>query len=223
MASLSSMQMVHTSQIGVKSQLVSANRTSQSVCVGARSSGSALSSRLHYAASFPLKKQFSGAYATIKNQRTACVKSMAAEEEEVMEPQAKVTNKVYFDVEIGGEVAGRIVMGLFGEVMPKTVENYRVLCTATGTFTTPVTSNTPFESCTVSPADSCQVSKEPNPKDYFLEYSSSVEEDEKKKSWSKKLRLNTRLSFGKKIKSSRAYLICEARSAKTRRSQIKVE
>ncbi|RID41336.1 hypothetical protein BRARA_J01308 [Brassica rapa] len=77
---------------------------------------------------------------------------------------------------------------------------------ATGTFTTPVTSNTPFESCTVSPADSCQVSKEPNPKDYFLEYSSSVEEDEKKKSWSKKLRLNTRLSFGKKIKSSRAYL-----------------
>ena len=77
---------------------------------------------------------------------------------------------------------------------------------ATGTFTTPVTSNTPFESCTVSPEDSCQVSKEPNPKDYFLEYSSSVEEDEKKKSWSKKLRLNTRLSFGKKIKSSRAYL-----------------
>ncbi|KAG5374716.1 hypothetical protein IGI04_039312 [Brassica rapa subsp. trilocularis] len=55
--------------------------------------------------------------------------------------------------------------------------------------------NTPFESCTVSPADSCQVSKEPNPKDYFLEYSSSVEEDEKKKSWSKKLRLNTRLTY----------------------------
>ncbi|KAL0714998.1 hypothetical protein Bca4012_021977 [Brassica carinata] len=128
MASLSPMQMVHTSQIGVKSQLVSAKQTTQSVCVGARSSGSALSSRLHYAASFPLKKQFSGAYATIKNQRTACVKSMAAEEE-VIEPQAKVTHKVYFDVEIGGEVAGRIVMGLFGEVVPKTVENFRVLCT----------------------------------------------------------------------------------------------
>ncbi|KAL1216245.1 Peptidyl-prolyl cis-trans isomerase CYP20-3 [Cardamine amara subsp. amara] len=133
MASSSSMQMVHTtrsiSQIGfgVKSQLVSANRTSQSVSFGARSSGIALSSRLHYASSFPLK-QISGIYATTKHQRTACVKSMAAEEE-VTELQAKVTHKVYFDVEIGGEVAGRIVMGLFGDVVPKTVENFRVLCT----------------------------------------------------------------------------------------------
>jgi peptidyl-prolyl cis-trans isomerase B (cyclophilin B) len=132
MASSSSMQMVHTSRsiaqigFGVKSQLVSANRTTQSVCFGARSSGIALSSRLHYAS--PIK-QFSGVYATTKHQRTACVKSMAAEEEEVIEPQAKVTNKVYFDVEIGGEVAGRIVMGLFGEVVPKTVENFRALCT----------------------------------------------------------------------------------------------
>jgi peptidylprolyl isomerase len=41
----------------------------------------------------------------------------------------EITNKVFFDIEIKGENVGRIIMGLFGKVVPKTVENFRALCT----------------------------------------------------------------------------------------------
>jgi len=37
--------------------------------------------------------------------------------------------KVFFDIDIGGQAAGRIVMELRKDVAPKTVENFRALCT----------------------------------------------------------------------------------------------
>ncbi|XP_071092106.1 peptidyl-prolyl cis-trans isomerase B-like [Haliotis cracherodii] len=45
-----------------------------------------------------------------------------------------VTNKVYFDVKIGDNPAGRIVIGLFGETVPRTVDNFVTLATGSRGF-----------------------------------------------------------------------------------------
>ena len=42
---------------------------------------------------------------------------------------AEITNRVFFDVEADGVPLGRITFGLYGKVVPKTVENFRALCT----------------------------------------------------------------------------------------------
>ncbi len=36
---------------------------------------------------------------------------------------------VFFDVTVAGEPVGRIVMELYAHIVPKTVENFRALCT----------------------------------------------------------------------------------------------
>ena len=46
-------------------------------------------------------------------------------------PQAEVTSRAYFDVSIAGRPEGRVVIGLFGNVTPKTVKNFETLCLGT--------------------------------------------------------------------------------------------
>jgi hypothetical protein len=40
----------------------------------------------------------------------------------------EVTEKLYFDVTIGGQDAGRIVFGMFGNTVPRTVANFATIC-----------------------------------------------------------------------------------------------
>ena len=50
-----------------------------------------------------------------------------------IEPAAEVTSKVFFDVSIDRHPAGRIVLGLYGGVVPKTAMNFQKLCEGTET------------------------------------------------------------------------------------------
>ncbi|WVQ79709.1 peptidyl-prolyl cis-trans isomerase B [Cryptococcus sp. DSM 104549] len=55
----------------------------------------------------------------------ACIFALAPGAEAAKGPV--ITHKVYFDVVHGGVPLGRVVMGLYGKTVPKTVENFRAL------------------------------------------------------------------------------------------------
>ncbi|KAM3268418.1 putative membrane-associated kinase regulator 4 [Capsicum chacoense] len=82
----------------------------------------------------------------------------------------------------------------------------------TTTTNTPTSNNTPFESCNISPVESCQVSRELNPEEYMFEYSADgnnafpPDDENTKRSWTRKLKQIKNSSFGSKLKSSRSYL-----------------
>ncbi|XP_022747509.1 probable membrane-associated kinase regulator 4 [Durio zibethinus] len=67
----------------------------------------------------------------------------------------------------------------------------------------------PLESYSISPSESCRVSSELNPDDYFFEWSTELNGfigNNCKKSWPRKLKQNKQSSISQKLKASRAYL-----------------
>ncbi|PSS12072.1 Peptidyl-prolyl cis-trans isomerase [Actinidia chinensis var. chinensis] len=55
--------------------------------------------------------------------------SISKHEEEEVEEVHEITHRVFLDVDIDKQRVGRIIIGLYGQVVPKTVENFRALCT----------------------------------------------------------------------------------------------
>jgi peptidyl-prolyl isomerase F (cyclophilin D) len=60
---------------------------------------------------------------------TSALSVLGASSSETNQLMAADNPRVYFDVKIGDEEAGRIVMELRADVVPKTAENFRALCT----------------------------------------------------------------------------------------------
>merc|ERR1711981_193097 len=58
--------------------------------------------------------------------RFLCVAALLVATASAQDPA--ITKKVFFDISIGGKPAGRIVMGMFGDVVPKTTQNFIELC-----------------------------------------------------------------------------------------------
>jgi peptidylprolyl isomerase len=59
---------------------------------------------------------------------TILIGSQVAQSVDSVDDLESITNKVYFDISINNEPSGRIVFGLFGKTVPKTVENFKSLC-----------------------------------------------------------------------------------------------
>jgi len=82
-----------------------------------------------YSLADPNKQSMVGWRTAVAVALLVCLSFCAVDAASKQKKKAVVTHKVFFDIEIDGKPEGRIVMGLFGDIVPKTVENFRALCT----------------------------------------------------------------------------------------------
>ena len=52
-------------------------------------------------------------------------------EEAAVEASAQITSRVFFDITRDSRPIGRVVIGLYGDTVPKTVKNFETLCEGT--------------------------------------------------------------------------------------------
>jgi len=64
-----------------------------------------------------------------RTHRTGYKNRITIESANKINKMAAVRTRVYFDIEHGGSPLGRIVFSLYSDIVPRTTENFRVLCT----------------------------------------------------------------------------------------------